>query len=190
MRAIVFVGGWGSFDTEWRLSPLFNGAKAKGIEPFIFKKPLNGFGSIQESGKELLSFCEELREKGYDQIDLVGHSMGGLVCRVAEMYARTYMIRTITTLGTPHYGTVTAGLAWWSKSARQMKMLSSYIKKMHQYHHHNARILCIGGRFDLVVIPSESAYLERADKNVTLNETHISMVLSPFVARDVLDFIR
>lgn len=66
-------------------------------------------GSIDTAGEHLARFLNYLHtEKGVDEVDLVGHSMGGLFSRAAIRVLRStaspVRIRSLTTLGTPWQG--------------------------------------------------------------------------------------
>lgn len=66
------------------------------------------FRDYHDTGGELAERLAELQElRGYSRIALVGHSMGGLVARVAAQAPTTPAIPLagIATLGTPHLGT-------------------------------------------------------------------------------------
>ena len=66
-------------------------------------------GSIDLAGEHLARFLNHLRtEKGVTEVDLVGHSMGGLysrsAIRVLTSTGSPLLIRSLTTIGTPWQG--------------------------------------------------------------------------------------
>ncbi|SPM41334.1 Lipase precursor [Mycobacterium numidiamassiliense] len=70
---------------------------------------VNSTGSIDTAGEHLARFLTYLHtEKGIDEVDLVGHSMGGLYSRAAIRVLTTttspVRIRSLTTIGTPWQG--------------------------------------------------------------------------------------
>ncbi len=70
---------------------------------------VNSVGSIDTAGERLARFLTYLHtDKGVDEIDLVGHSMGGLYSRSAIRVLTTTLspvrIRSLTTIGTPWQG--------------------------------------------------------------------------------------
>lgn len=70
---------------------------------------INSTGSIDTAGENLARFINWLHaEKGVTEIDLVGHSMGGLFSRAAiRVLASTgtdVKVRSLTTIGTPWQG--------------------------------------------------------------------------------------
>jgi triacylglycerol lipase len=65
------------------------------------------FRPIGEYAEALAKVVDEVREKtGSARVDLVGHSMGGLVIRAfLAAHGNQRAVRTVVTLGTPHAGT-------------------------------------------------------------------------------------
>lgn len=61
---------------------------------------------IETYARQLHDFAEGLRrKKGYEDFDVVAHSLGGLVARrCMQMYEGDHRIRRLVTLGTPHGG--------------------------------------------------------------------------------------
>ena len=70
---------------------------------------VNSTGSIDTAGEHLARFINWLHsDKGVNEVDIVGHSMGGLYSRAAIRVLATtnspVKIRTLTTIGTPWQG--------------------------------------------------------------------------------------
>ncbi len=70
---------------------------------------VNSTGSIDTAGEHLARFLNYLHtDKGIDDVDLVGHSMGGLYSRAAIRVLTTtnspVHVRSLTTIGTPWQG--------------------------------------------------------------------------------------
>lgn len=70
---------------------------------------VNSVGSIDTAGERLARFLNYLHtDKGVDEVDLIGHSMGGLYSRAAIRVLTTtsspVKIRSLTTIGTPWQG--------------------------------------------------------------------------------------
>lgn len=70
---------------------------------------VNSTGSIDTAGEHLARFLTYLHtDKGIDDVDLVGHSMGGLYSRAAIRVLTTtnspVHVRSLTTIGTPWQG--------------------------------------------------------------------------------------
>lgn len=125
---------------------------------------------------QLLQKIESINEKTGRKVDLVGHSLGGLVSRsIAQKFP--HFVSRVITLGTPHKGTYAAFLGFFTKSARQMIPGSSYLKKL------NSLPLPEGVKFysiyslrDYAVIPRESARLEGAINIPVENLGHVGLI--------------
>lgn len=185
--AIIIAGGWGSPDLEWKLSPFFKkSVPSPGIDFFIFRKCSIGWGNIEHIAKELVKYVRKIKNKGYRNIFLVGHSMGGLVCRMAELYL-FHDITGIITLATPHHGTLQARLGKFTKSGRQMTPGSNFLRILN-YHPAQSPVLSIVCNFDECVWPIESQIYRGGDVKF-YNLTHLGPLFSKKVATDVLEWI-
>lgn len=189
--ALVIVGGFSSPDVEWKLSPIHkmsgtNSPQGNGPDIFIFKKCSLGLQSIEHIGKELLTYVRKVREKGYSNIFVMGHSMGGLVCRVAEIWSQRE-ITGIITVATPHAGSSLAPLAQLFASGRQMIPGSSFLRKLDE-NPAQCPVLSIICQYDELVPRWSAEYPFGGDIKVH-NLTHIGPIFSKNVAADVLDWI-
>lgn len=120
------------------------------------------FRSIQDFTRILAEEVEQvLAETGSEKVDLVGHSMGGLVIRsyLADSFAKT-KVRRVVTLGSPHGGSKLAVLGL-GMATKEMIPGSSFLQTLNQ----DVQIP-EGGRFyaiytivDNMVLPNESAQL-------------------------------
>jgi len=70
-------------------------------------------GSIEEHAEDLKDFVDAvLQATGEDRVDLVAHSIGGLISRYAvQRLGLDQKVRTLVTLATPHQGTYAAQYA-------------------------------------------------------------------------------
>jgi triacylglycerol esterase/lipase EstA (alpha/beta hydrolase family) len=74
--------------------------------------PLKGTGDIAESAKELAAFVDEVRDAtGVDEVDIVGHSQGGLMARqYLRFEGGASEVRKLVTLGATHHGTTLSSI--------------------------------------------------------------------------------
>ncbi|KAF9990509.1 hypothetical protein BGZ75_001382 [Mortierella antarctica] len=63
------------------------------------------FAGIQKRAEALKEYIEQTVPHG-SELNLVGHSMGGLDCRhlISHLKSSHFKVRSLTTLGTPHHG--------------------------------------------------------------------------------------
>ena len=117
-------------------------------------------------------------------VELVCHSMGGIVARVAledETFAR--MVAKIITLGTPHQGSLLARYAHTDKTLdlRPDSALMKRLESQLPWSSDEARpeVVCFWSGEDMVVVPPEAAQLEGA-KNIRMDGfSHLSFLLNP-----------
>ncbi len=97
--------------------PVTNDTEANGFDGQPEQLPaaltVNAVGPIDVAGANLAAFLEYLSAReGFAEVDLVGHSMGGLFCRAAiRRLGGAVRVRSLTTLGTPWMGSFVAEVA-------------------------------------------------------------------------------
>ena len=133
---VLFLHGWQFIDNNWvgnhpgiwddmrRLMKAYNGyADADLRAPDYW---INNDTSIEayagDVANRIVQYC---KDRGVPQVDVVAHSMGGLVVReiLRAHPEASGKIRKVVTLGTPHYGQNQS----WGKAARQMKYGSAFL---------------------------------------------------------------
>ncbi len=129
-----------------------------------------------------------LSRSGCDKVDIIGHSMGGLVARhFVETLGGADRVNSMITLGSPHLGTKTAVLGIF-KSAEQFRLDSTLIVELNQQATAagSTRATAIWSDFDCVVLPPENARLPEPHENVLVRGVgHVAMLLSGRVFREV-----
>ncbi|MFR9757055.1 esterase/lipase family protein [Streptomyces sp. TR06-5] len=110
------------------------------------------------------------RTTGHDRVDLVGHSLGGLIgrCFVQRLGGDAF-VRTLVTLGTPHAGTYAAAALPPHPLARQMVPGSDLLGELAGPTGGGCatRFVNIWSEHDLFVLPAHHARLEHPDLAVT-----------------------
>ncbi|MBI3524204.1 MAG: alpha/beta fold hydrolase [Betaproteobacteria bacterium] len=127
------------------------------------------------------------RESGAAQVILVGHSMGGLVCRA---YLRRYgeqRVARLITLGTPHHGSLLARFAL-GRNAREMEPDSAWLKALAETES-PLPVPCIAfySPHDNYVMPQASAMLAGAENRPLPGLGHLAMSISPVVLAVLLE---
>jgi predicted alpha/beta hydrolase family esterase len=134
-------------------------------------------------------FAEQLSEKarlamsdaGCDKVDLVGHSMGGLVVRYfIEKLGGASCVGTAITVGAPHRGTKMAALGLF-KTADQFRTDSSLIKDLcgQASSHGSVNVVSVWSDFDNMVLPPENAMLPQpCDSFMVRGVGHVAMLFS------------
>ncbi|MFI0984052.1 esterase/lipase family protein [Streptomyces exfoliatus] len=137
---------------------------------------------------------EEIRARtGHAEVDIVGHSLGGLVARYyVQRLGGDSRVRTLVTLGTPHSGTTVAPLADAHPLVRQMRPGSAVLKELAEPSPGcRTRFVSFWSDLDQVMVPVETARLDHPDllaRNVRVSGIgHLALPVHPTVAAKVLE---
>ncbi len=116
-----------------------------------------------------------------DQVDLVGHSMGGVVARlaIAEMDLSSRVAHLVT-LGTPHHGTHAARFAGTGRSL-DLRPDSPLVTRLGQQEPWSSppRLVCLWSESDPMMQPATTACVEGADNQELAGMSHINYLLRP-----------
>ncbi|MGW4821119.1 lipase family alpha/beta hydrolase [Streptomyces sp. NPDC004227] len=147
-------------------------------------------------GRHIEEICERT---GSRQIDVVGHSLGGLIARYyVQRLGGDLRVRTLVTLGTPHSGTRVAPLANAHPIVRQMRPGSELIEELSRPAPGcRTHFVSFWSDLDHLMDPLDSACIEHPDlkvENIQVSGIgHLALPLHPAVAtgiRQVLDTAR
>jgi len=164
---------------------------AAGIGPVYTISFTPYFGDLDEFASQLAARIESIcAETGAAQVTLIGHSMGGLVCRrVLTMHSHSRIAKLVT-LGTPHHG---SHYSRWllGKNAQQMRIGSDWLANLARAEAPTQRppTLCVYSLFDEIISPPESSILVWA-RNVPITAVgHYGLVFSDVAATEVIRFL-
>lgn len=114
---VVFVHGMGGFssksddDQYWYRIP--QDIRRCGNTQ-VFEVDVSGFNTEEVRGEQLKKQVESILSlTGAKKVNLIGHSQGGLTARYLAAVAPKYIV-SITTIGTPHKGSLSAKLGFWT----------------------------------------------------------------------------
>ncbi|MEU0302827.1 alpha/beta fold hydrolase [Streptomyces sp. NPDC006175] len=125
---------------------------------------------------------------GHREIDIVGHSLGGLIARYyVQRLGGDRRVRTLVTLGTPHNGTAAAPLAGAHPIVRQMRGGSDLIEELRRPAPGcRTRFISFWSELDRVMLPVETACVDHPDLDaVNVRVTgigHLALPVHPAVA--------
>lgn len=131
-----------------------------------------------------------LEATGATRVQIVGHSMGGIVARAyVQLFGGEEHVDTVVTLGSPHRGTYSAHLGV-GPAARQLKPGSAFLRTLEETARPGpVRWVCFYSDLDAMVIPSSSAKLVhpalRAVNVKTRDTGHLSLLMNGEVLRGV-----
>lgn len=125
---------------------------------------------------------------GHHEVDIVGHSLGGLIARYyVQRLGGDQRVRTLVTLGTPHGGTAVAPLASAHPIVRQMRTGSAPIEELRRPAPGcRTRFVSFWSEQDRVIVPAEAACIDHPDLdalNVRVSGIgHLALPVHPTVA--------
>lgn len=148
---------------------------------------------LRVTARHLARRVEELCTRtGQEQVDLVGHSLGGLVARYyIQRLGGDARVRTLVTLGTPHSGTSVAPFMDAHPLVRQMRPDSEVLAELAAPAPGCAtRCVAFWSEFDALMAPVGTARIEHPDlrvENVQVTGIgHLALPAHPTVIAAVL----
>ncbi|WP_329118407.1 esterase/lipase family protein [Streptomyces sp. NBC_01465] len=147
---------------------------------------------IRVAAELLARHVEEICARtGHQQVDVVGHSLGGLIARYyVQRLGGDTRVRTLVTLGTPHSGTHVAQLMSAHPIVRQMLPGSSVIEELRKPAEGCCtRFVSFWSDLDHLMAPVESACVQHPDlivQNVRVSGIgHLALPVHPAVAAGI-----
>ncbi|AZM60474.1 MULTISPECIES: esterase/lipase family protein [unclassified Streptomyces] len=139
-------------------------------------------------GRHIEQVCERT---GSRQVDVVGHSLGGLIARYyVQRLGGDSRVRTLVTLGTPHSGTRVARLANAHPIVRQMRPGSPVLEELAQPSPGcRTHFVAFWSDLDHIMDPLDAACIEHPDLtavNVRVSGVgHLALPVHPAVASGI-----
>jgi len=120
------------------------------------------------------------------RIDLIAHSMGGLVARFyVQQLGGARRVDRLITLGTPHHGTH-ASILIPSALVDQLRPGGPLVRHLNQLPPpRGVRVTSIGGGRDLTMMPPESAFCSFGEQRMFRDLGHLSLLFAPAVFREI-----
>ncbi|MEV4948174.1 alpha/beta fold hydrolase [Streptomyces sp. NPDC053755] len=129
---------------------------------------------------------------GHERVDLVGHSLGGLIARYyVQRLGGDARVRTLVMLGTPHAGTTAMPWAGAHPLVRQMRPGSDVLRELAgPAPSCRTRFVSFWSDLDQVMVPVETARLDHPDllvHNVRVSGIgHLALPVHPTVASGIV----
>jgi triacylglycerol lipase len=146
---------------------------------------------IRGAAESLAAEVEELVAlSGHERINIVGHSLGGLIARYyVQRLGGDVRVRTLVTLGTPHHGTLAAHLVP-ARLGRQLRPGSDLFLELDlPAPELCTRVVAYWSDLDQLIVPHDNAALDHADlraSNVLVRGVgHLSLPIAGRVVREV-----
>ncbi len=129
---------------------------------------------------------------GETPLNLVGFSMGGLICRAyVQQWAGLARTERLITIATPHQGTWTA-YSFNRPACVEMRPDSEFLTELNQDLSalHQINFTSIWTPLDLTILPANSSYLPVGEMLPILSPFHYTMVSDPRILRLVAARLR
>ncbi|MER5523921.1 alpha/beta fold hydrolase [Streptomyces sp. NPDC002677] len=139
-------------------------------------------------GRHIEEICQRT---GSRRVDIVGHSLGGLIARYyVQRLGGDHRVRTLVTLGTPHSGTRVAPLADAHPIVRQMRPGSEVIEELTRPAPGcRTRFVSFWSDLDSLMEPVETARIDHPDLMATNVQVtgigHLALPVHPAVAAGI-----
>ncbi len=139
-------------------------------------------------GRHVEEICDRT---GHTRVDIVGHSLGGLIARYyVQRLGGDARVRTLVTLGTPHAGTSVAPPMSAHPLVRQMRPGSDVIEELREPAPAcRTRFVSFWSDLDQVMVPVEAACVSHPDliaQNVRVTGIgHLALPVHPAVAAGI-----
>jgi len=137
--------------------------------------------SLDEMAEALAGFIKTVRKvTGEPQVEIVAHSLGGLVARLAILEHRQgSAVKTFVSLAAPHGGTYAARYAN-TATIKQLRPDADLIARVQAHPWpRKVRAVSFWSRNDLFILPAESAILAGSEAVEATPFTHYSYLISP-----------
>ena len=182
---VILLHGFGMNRTQWIW--MARRLRARGHGP-IYGLNYFSLASVDSAARSLSRFVDQVLScERRTEVDLVAHSMGGLVARhFIERLSGARKVGRLITIGTPHHGTRLGRFGLFMPAARDLCFGSSFLSELGLVREGSA-YTSIWSRADAVVQPAESSSIAPAGVDEIFDDLgHLSLVLSPRVV-DVID---
>ena len=184
-RPVLFVHGLAGHPSNFAAMQLYfvtMGRKRSYSVSFGEHKDLQQMASYLCELIDEVARCNNLQDD--EQIDIVAHSMGGIISRLALTRPETAQrIAHLITLGTPHQGTHLARLASTEQTV-QLRPNSTVLQQLQDQEPwpdnvEMPRLIALWSPSDIMILPAEAATLEGANNIEMTNYTHFTFLLHP-----------
>ncbi|MBS4167907.1 alpha/beta fold hydrolase [Parachlamydia sp. AcF125] len=184
LTPILLLHGFAHNPTAWLIYRWYLVKKGYSVHILDFGYP--PFASLEEYAGEVKKKAEQIAQQaGTDQLNIIGHSMGGLVASYyATDLAKEGSVKKVVTLGSPLIGTKVATLGAMlrlGKCVEQMKFQSEFVLQQNKKNEESpTQFYHFSSTGDLLIQPNRSA-LGQNKKAITLQFRgmgHLSFLFS------------
>ncbi|GAA3228082.1 esterase/lipase family protein [Actinocorallia longicatena] len=189
---VVFVHGYTGNASNWATAmSVFRSAGYASSELYAYE--YNSYGDNRTNAAGLRTFVDNvLSRTGASQVDIVNHSMGGLVSQwYLKQLGGAAKTRHLASIAGANHGTTSAGACLIFITCQQMYPGSSYIATISAGDETPAptRYATWYSACDGVILPYTSTRLSGATNNLVACQTHIGFLADVLVIGQIRSFL-
>lgn len=157
----------------------------------ISPQPSDGTVEIEMLAQRLAATIEQ-RFTADTMLNLVGFSMGGLICRsYLQQYGGAARAERLITVATPHQGTWTSYI-YNRPACIQMRPGSQFLADLNQDLSalQQLNVTSIWTPFDLTILPATSSYLPLGEMIQVWSPFHYTLLLDPRILQMITSRLR
>jgi hypothetical protein len=185
-RPIIVLHGYAMNRANFR--PLGRRLEAAGLGPVL------GFeywtlGKTSAAAKRLAEYVEEVRARcECDQVDIIGHSMGGVVGRYyVSLLDGDGVVANLITLGAPHEGTDLSPVGL-GRPGKELFGGSALVQRLHAAPPpERTRMTVVWSRADAMVPGARNAHVNGVDELVFDDLGHLALLTDERVAAAIIE---
>ncbi len=155
--------------------------------------PVLGFeywtlGKVSKAARDLADYIEAVRAAtACDQVDLIGHSMGGVVGRYyVSLLGGDGVVANLITLGSPHSGTDVSAIGF-GHPARELLLGSTTMQRLEAAGRpERTRMTIVWSRADALVPGARQARVDGVDELIYHDLGHLGLLDDPRVAAEIV----
>ncbi|ACY99099.1 MULTISPECIES: esterase/lipase family protein [Thermomonospora] len=190
-RPVIFVHGYTGSASNWITAmSVFRSMGYRSDQLFAYE--YNSYGNNVQNAQGLASFVNQVKARtGASQVDIVNHSMGGLVSLYyLKVLGGHPNVGRLASIAGANHGTTYASACLVFVTCQQMLPGSSFIAQITAGDETpgNTRYATWYSPCDGIIIPYTSTRLSGATNNLVLCQTHIGFLADLSVLRDIARF--
>ncbi len=177
-RPVVFVHGLGGSRGDFLLMSTYFWMRGRRRS---YRIHFERNQTIPQMSRTLSRFVKKVaRVTGERKVDIVAHSLGGVVSRLALVdHGLSRHVATLVTLGSPHQGTHSARFGN-TATVRELRPGSDLLARLARKRWPSTvHGICFWSRSDLMVVPAESAIAPGTQPVDATPFTHYSYLIDP-----------
>ncbi|WP_021591452.1 esterase/lipase family protein [Actinomadura welshii] len=192
-RPVVFVHGYTGSASNWVTAmSVFRSAGYSGDQLFAYE--YNSYGDNTQNAAGLASYVNQVKSRtGASQVDIVNHSMGGLVSQYyLKVLNGTSNVAHLASIAGANHGTTFAAACTIYATCRQMLPGSSFIQQITAGDETpgSTRYATWYSPCDGIIIPYTSTRLDGANNHYVACQTHIGFLADSLVLGAIAQFTK